>query len=126
MLFGVATRFFVLITVLTLSSCAQTELSATPTDLPTPTQVMLSTPQLIDQALSRGEITDEERLLYLAYAIFEYESLPTRFQSNVGWRGTAVLEELEKAANSRSVLCSMSLNVRSEFQRLLKPETRCD
>lgn len=97
------------------------------TQNPTPTLVQnFSTPQLIGQAYIRGEITSEERLLYLAYAIFEYESLPSRFQSNVGWHGTSILAELEEAANSPSVFCNMSPHIRSEFQRLLKPDTICN
>jgi hypothetical protein len=86
----------------------------------------LSTPALIDQALARGEITDEERLLYLAYAIFEYESLPSRFRGNVGWRGTSVVAELYESAQTPSILCSMSPSVRSEFQRLLNLDTTCE
>jgi hypothetical protein len=86
----------------------------------------LSTPQLIERAYDKGRISEEERLLYLAYAIFEYESLPKRFRSNVGWRGTATVAELYQAANSPAVLCSMSPRVRSEFQRILKPKITCD
>lgn len=86
----------------------------------------LSTPQLIERAYDKGQISEEERLLYLAYAIYEYESLPKRFRSNVGWRGTSTLEELYKAANSPSVLCSMSPQVRSEFQRLFEPKITCN
>jgi hypothetical protein len=92
---------------------------------PTPNQE-LSTPELIDQALARSEISEEERLLYLAYAIFEYKSLPAQFHSKVGWRGTAVIEELEEVANSQAALCSMSPYVLSEFKRLLKPKIKCN
>lgn len=71
-------------------------------------------------------MAEEERLLYLAYAIFEYESLPARFRSNVGWRGTLFVAELYEAARTPSLLCSMSPSVRSEFQRLLNPDTACE
>ncbi len=40
----------------------------------------LSTPALIEQAFAAGEITADERLLYFAYAVYEYESLPVRFR----------------------------------------------
>ena len=79
-----------------------------------------------NQAFDRGEITEEERLLYLAYALYESESLPARFHGNEGWFGEGVLEELEKAANSPEVFCSMSPHIRSEFQRLLHPDTICN
>ena len=84
-----------------------------------------STPALIDQAFNKGEITDEQRLLYLAYAIYESESLPAQFHSNVGWCGTFIIEELHEAANIKRI-CSMSPSIRSEFQRLLKSNITCD
>jgi len=86
----------------------------------------ISTPDLIQLAFERGEITAEYRLLYLAYAIYEPESLPKRFHSNVGWRGTLTNMELYEAINTPSVLCFMSPYVRSEFQRLFNPDTNCD
>ena len=84
-----------------------------------------STPDLIQQAFDRGEITDEQRLLYLAYAIYEYEALPIQFHSNVGWRGTSIIMDLHEAAPPLRI-CSMSPSIRSEFQRLLKPNITCD
>ena len=55
----------------------------------------LSTPQLLAQALANGEITADEQALYLAYALYEPQSLPARFQSTVGWRGTRYVRELQ-------------------------------
>ena len=86
----------------------------------------LSTPQLIERAYVKGRISEEERLLYLAYAFYEHESLPKRFRGHAPWEGTFILRELYEAANTPSVLCSMSPEVRSEFQRLLKPKITCD
>jgi len=37
-----------------------------------------STPDLIQLSFAKGEITEEERLLYLAYALSDSEKLPTR------------------------------------------------
>jgi hypothetical protein len=99
---------------------------ATSTPVPTSTSQYLDTPTLINQAFDRGEISGEERLLYLAYAVFEYESLPARFHGNLEWFGEGVLEEIEQAANSPEVFCSMSPHIRSEFQRLLHPDTICN
>ncbi len=115
LLFAIVGEFFIFALVIFLAVSAKYQKSQD-----------LSTPVIIDQAWAKGEITGEERLLYLAYAVFEYDSLPTRFRSNVGWRGTSILEDLEKAANSPSVLCSMSPDVRSEFQRLFNPDTTCE
>jgi hypothetical protein len=120
----VAKRMAILVAViaLTLTGCAQSGVSATPTE--TPNQE-LSTPALIAQALAKGEITDEQRLLYLAYAVYEHESLPAWFRGSVGWRATSTVEELNEAVSSPSIFCSMSPNVRSEFQRLFEPDITC-
>ncbi len=59
-----------------------------------------ATPQLIDQAFVDGEITAETRLLYLAYAVYRPELLPAEFQSNTPWFGTAVVAELNAAADA--------------------------
>lgn len=108
-----------IVLIVSLSSCAQNGISTTPTDTPTPNQE-LSTPELIDQALARGEITEEERLLYLAYALYEPESLPARYRSEVGWFGDVAVGELIDAVDSPATLCSMSPNVRNELLRLVK------
>jgi len=83
------------------------------------------TPVLIGQAYDRGEITNEERLLYLAYALMEPESLPSPYQSRVGWFGEMAQYELEVLYDP-SVFCSMSPYARSEFQRLLRINTTCE
>ena len=44
----------------------------------------LSTPELIEQDFVTGKITAEQRLLYLAYALYDYKSLPSQYDSNVG------------------------------------------
>jgi hypothetical protein len=69
-------------------------------DLPSQTPAGgLSTPDLIEQAFSRSEITAEERILYLAYALFDYSSLPNQFHSNIGWYGSSYLEEVSATIN---------------------------
>jgi hypothetical protein len=85
----------------------------------------LATPDLIQDAFDRGEITAEQRLLYLTYAILEGESLPARFRSKVPWDGTFILQDIGESAFSPSVLCSMSPYVQSEIRRLLRPDTIC-
>ena len=108
-------------TVPTSTSVIPTSTEPPPTPANTPTLVQgLSTPELIDQALARGEITEEERLLYLAYALFEHESLPIRFRSKYGWFGEEAAEELIEVVSSPAKLCSMSPFVRSELLRLIR------
>jgi hypothetical protein len=60
----------------------------------------LSTPALIKLALARGEIDEETALLYLAYALGDYEKLPAQFHSNVPWDGTLPLHDLQEAVST--------------------------
>jgi hypothetical protein len=114
----VAGGLFVFVLILILSRCAQNGIFVIPT--PTPTYQYLDTPTLINQAFDRGEITEEERLLYLAYALYEYKSLPPQYLSSVGWFGDTAVGELIEAVNSPATLCSMSPHIRSELLRLVK------
>lgn len=63
----------------------------------------LSTPELIEQAFVRGEITSEQRLLYLAYALYDYKVLPAQFQSSFEWFGTSYAEEIDEAWKAGSL-----------------------
>ena len=85
----------------------------------------LSTPLLIEQAFDRGEISADERALYLAYALYEPESLPAQFHSNVGWYGTQYVWEVE--TYMQSVSASSTDAVQQELSRLhLLAATVCD
>lgn len=89
----------------------------------------LSTPELIERAFARGEITEGEKLLYLAYAVYDYDSLPERFRSNVPWFGTDVVQELkgvQQAIDTGKSTAPSDL-IKTEFERLLAPtaETIC-
>jgi len=117
LLYAIAGGFFVLVAIIAITSYFQSRTEASKQDL--------STPELIGQAFDRMEITNEQRLLYLTYALYEYESLPSRFLSNVGWFGEMAQYELEVLYDP-SVFCSMSPHARSEFQRLLKLDTTCE
>ena len=77
----------------------------------------LSTPQLINQAYAEGQISAEERLLNLAYAIYEHESLPEEFEGTVGWYGTSIVRELHNAYDNERTAFSPA--VRNELNRLL-------
>ena len=91
-----------------------------------PTQ---STPQLIDLALANGEITAEQRLLYLAYAVYEYPSLPARFRSDVGWYGTRFVQELRTTWRTATPQQrARDAEIYRELDRLLAPAaaTICD
>ncbi len=133
-LFVIAGGFFVLVVIITLTSYSQSGTDVSDRELSTANYPQsgiddanqeLETPLLIAQAFARGEITNEQRLLYLAYALYEHESLPHRFVSYYGWFGEMAQYELE-VLNDPAVFCSMSSYARSEFQRLLKIDTTCE
>lgn len=119
LLFLIASGLFILAIIIALINYSQSRTEAPEGTAEVPDHD-LSTPELIDQALARGEITEEERLLYLAYANYEYESLPLHFLSSIGWDGTSTAHELYEAVSSSKTLCSMSPYVRSELLRLIK------
>ena len=75
-----------------------------------------STPQLIEAAFTNGEISADERALYLAYALYEPASLPTQFHSNVGWYGTQYVLELQNFMQSISAAATDA--VQQELSRL--------
>ncbi len=57
----------------------------------------LSTPQLIEAALQRGEIDRDTAYLYLTYALAEPQKLPARFHGTVPWDGTPYVLQLQRA-----------------------------
>lgn len=86
----------------------------------------LSTPQLINYAFENGEIREGQRLLYLAYAIYDYELLPDEFRSNVGWEGTSIVAELKEKVSDLSVLCDFDKDVVLELQRIFPDAAECE
>jgi len=61
----------------------------------------LSTPELIEDALQQGKISQETADLYLAYALTGAGKLPQDYVSSVPWEGTLYLQKLQN--NLRSV-----------------------
>ena len=92
--------------------------------------VLASTPELIEQSFQNGAISAEERLLYLAYAIYEPQSLPAEYHSNTPWFGTGTVAELNAAfsAGAFGAASSHSPFAQSELNRLLRNDaaTVCD
>jgi len=88
------------------------------------THTALSTPELIDAALARGEISPDQRLLYLTYAIYESKSLPEEFRSDVPWRGTLIVREIKQITGSKEI-CAVSLEVQREIRRLIPGSMSC-
>lgn len=57
----------------------------------------LTTPDLIEADVANGVISEETGYLYLSYALFDYESLPEAYHSNVPWSGTSYILQLQEA-----------------------------
>lgn len=85
----------------------------------------LATPHLIEQAFVRGAITESERVLYLAYALYEPQSLPVQFRSKVGWRGTRYVLEVQNGMAAARAAAPVAL--RAELGRMdILAATVCD
>jgi hypothetical protein len=85
----------------------------------------LSTPHRIEQAFARGEITESERVLYLAYALYEPQSLPAEFHSSLGWYGTQYVLEVQNGMSSARAAAPAAL--RAELGRMdILAATVCD
>lgn len=85
-----------------------------------------STPDLIKQAFVNGEITEEERLLYLAYALGDTEKLAAQYYSKAPWSGTMIGLELYETVKSKEKMCKLSPFTQSELQRILREGATCN
>ena len=66
----------------------------------------MTTPELIQAALERGDIDQDTANLYLAYALGDlddYDKLPPEYHSNVPWDGTPILLHLQQAVNTMDI-----------------------
>lgn len=57
----------------------------------------LNTPALIEADVEADIIDQETGYLYLSYALFDYQSLPEAYHSDVPWSGTSYLLQLQEA-----------------------------
>ena len=80
--------------------------------------VALSTPDLIEAAYASGEISEGERTLYLAYAIYDPIALPAPYQSSAPWRGTMIVSDIKETVASQE-FCAFSQEIQEELRRLL-------
>ncbi len=94
-----------------------------------PEMTDMSTPELIQSAYEDGLISDEQRILYLTYSIYDYALLPEQFISPTPWDGTGVVFEIKNVYQElmQNVSTSVSADLKSELDRLLSPQTAtCD
>ncbi|HEX2032062.1 MAG TPA: hypothetical protein VHL78_11795 [Actinomycetota bacterium] len=63
-------------------------------------EAALPTPQLLEAAEARGEITADEATLYLAYAVKAPDRLPPAYRSDVPWDATLPLLRLRESLES--------------------------
>jgi len=90
-----------------------------------PTEPDLTTPELIDAALARGEITEGERWLFLTYAVYEPGSLPEAYQSRLPWRGTLIVRDIKQFATTENSFCTLTPEIQHEIQRLIPESVSC-
>ncbi len=86
---------------------------------------LLSTPQLIGCAFLTGKITDEQRILYLAYSIYDHEKLPLKYQGTKGWEGTSVVDELNDVIFSTEQFCTFSKDTQDKLRNLFPKAVQC-
>ena len=67
-----------------------------------------STPQLIEAAVTRGDISRDTANLYLAYALFDYAALPTEFHSDTPWHATPILLQLYDSLPTMNSIASQN------------------
>lgn len=87
-----------------------------------------STPSRIEQAYIDGEITSHQRLLYLFYAVYAPDRVPSRYQGTAPWSATLIVRELNAV---RQQILNGSLTVSPQLREaLLSPRiqeaTFCD
>jgi hypothetical protein len=76
-----------------------------------------TTPALIDQAFARGEISSDQRLLYLVYAVYDFGRLPAQFRGRPGWSATMVVREINQV---RQALASGAATFSPELRAALQ------
>ena len=67
-----------------------------------------STPQLIEAAVARGDISRDTANLYLAYALFDYAALPAEFHSDTPWHATPILLQLYDSLPTMNSIASQN------------------
>lgn len=84
-----------------------------------------STEGLIEDDYRAGRINYEQKILYLTYAVYEYSSLPDKYNSSTPWRGTIAVEEIYQAVSNPNVFCKFKESIQNELKRLKKGNDTC-
>ncbi|MFN8473130.1 MAG: hypothetical protein U0822_13155 [Anaerolineae bacterium] len=125
----VATFLFALLAVLAVLPVLAQSTGAASAAASSASSKPLSTEQLINQAYSRGEITAEQRILYLAYAVYDISKLPAQYHGTAGWEGTAAVAEINKTLQNQGTgkVTPLSAAAVAELTRLTRPQgTLCN
>lgn len=115
LLYAVLAGIFVLVTIIILAINIQNR-----------ELLKYSTPDLIQLAFAEGEINEEDRLLYLAYALADSEKLPTRYIGKAPWSGTMIGRELHETVRSKTEMCKLSPFAQRELRRILREGVTCN
>lgn len=76
-----------------------------------------STQGLIENDFKAGEISLEQKWLYIFYAIYGNDKLPRKYQSKVGWSPTMLFMEFNDLLESGEV-CNFSTFAKSEIESI--------
>jgi hypothetical protein len=85
----------------------------------------LATPELIDCARTAGKITKGQRILYLHYALDDYEKLPPEYKSNDPWEGTLIALNVSEAISSAAKFCTFSKEIQTELRKSYPQAVDC-
>jgi hypothetical protein len=66
-------------------------------------QTQADTPSLLEAAVARGDLSQAQADLYLAYALTDYEKLPSQYRSNTPWDGTLPLLYLQRQVKTMNL-----------------------
>ena len=112
-----ARRLFALSVILVCMASAITA-SAQPRPVSATARQAPTTPEVIDQAFARGEISSDQRLLYLIYAVSDFGKLPVQFLGRAGWSATIAVREINQA---RQALASGRSTFSPQLRAALQP-----
>lgn len=110
-------RRLLALSLLLICITSATVASAAPRPVPATARQAPATPALIDRAFARGEISSDQRLLYLVYAVYDFGKLPPQYRGRPGWSATMAVRDINQA---RQALASGKATFSPELRAVLQ------
>ena len=79
----------------------------------------MSTPDLINMDFQEGKISKGEQLLYMAYALGDFEKLPNKYHGNAPWHGTLPLLDLHEDLEDQQIVCAIEPDILQKLNETL-------